>query len=291
MKSLKNQRGITLIALIITVIVLIILASITISAITGKNGIIQKSRAAKANTEGSDELERRKTEEAKNEIKDDLKNDEDDVTRTETVSSQVLVVWNDDGHAEERPESVTIQLYRDGQASQTKKLTVANNWRSDLGVLSQNHDWTISEMTAVDNYTVSITYENYTFIVTYTWADSASTPDDPTPDIPDKYKAVVTFNVINGTWSGGTYSQSTWVVLTDSNGNPATPAEGGTYKIPDGMVPTSTPNVGYSVGYWNSNPSGATINGNTTFTYTYSPIPVIPPPDPGTDIPDPDVPL
>ena len=37
-KTLKNEKGITILALIITVIVLLILSGITISGLTGGNG-------------------------------------------------------------------------------------------------------------------------------------------------------------------------------------------------------------------------------------------------------------
>ena len=47
MKRLKNNRGITLLALIVTIIVLLILAGITIGMITGDNGIITKTEEAK----------------------------------------------------------------------------------------------------------------------------------------------------------------------------------------------------------------------------------------------------
>lgn len=60
MKSLKNKkmnRGITLIALIITVIVLLILAAITIGSITGKNGIIKQANDAKSQVEIAEEME------------------------------------------------------------------------------------------------------------------------------------------------------------------------------------------------------------------------------------------
>ena len=40
---LNNKKGITLIALVITIIVLLILAGITIASITGENGILRKS--------------------------------------------------------------------------------------------------------------------------------------------------------------------------------------------------------------------------------------------------------
>lgn len=50
---MKNQKGITLIALVVTIVVLLILAGTSIAMLTGENGIItnaQKSTAA--NTEG-----------------------------------------------------------------------------------------------------------------------------------------------------------------------------------------------------------------------------------------------
>lgn len=42
--NLKNKRGITLIALVITIIVLLILAGVTVATLTGDNRIITKSR-------------------------------------------------------------------------------------------------------------------------------------------------------------------------------------------------------------------------------------------------------
>lgn len=42
----KNQKGITLVALVITIIVLLILAGITISLTLGENGIINRAKEA-----------------------------------------------------------------------------------------------------------------------------------------------------------------------------------------------------------------------------------------------------
>ena len=50
-KILKRENGITLIALVITIIVLIILAGISISLILGDNGIVEKAKQAKEQTE------------------------------------------------------------------------------------------------------------------------------------------------------------------------------------------------------------------------------------------------
>ena len=46
MKGLKN-KGITLIALVITIIILLILAGVSISMISGENGILTKATEAK----------------------------------------------------------------------------------------------------------------------------------------------------------------------------------------------------------------------------------------------------
>lgn len=54
---MKKETGITLLALVITIIVLIILAGITISAITGDNGIIGNAGMAKEKTEIANEKE------------------------------------------------------------------------------------------------------------------------------------------------------------------------------------------------------------------------------------------
>ena len=51
MKNRRKDKGITLIALIITIIILIILATISIGALTGDNGIIDQAHTAKENTE------------------------------------------------------------------------------------------------------------------------------------------------------------------------------------------------------------------------------------------------
>ena len=58
MKRLKENKGITLVALIITIIVLLIIAAVTIMALDGEDGIISKSRQAKADYEKGQEEER-----------------------------------------------------------------------------------------------------------------------------------------------------------------------------------------------------------------------------------------
>ncbi len=58
LKQTKKQKGITLIALVITVIVLLILAAVTINALSGDNGILKRATEAKQKTGRADALEK-----------------------------------------------------------------------------------------------------------------------------------------------------------------------------------------------------------------------------------------
>ena len=49
----KSSRGITLIALVITIIVLLILAGVTIATLSGDNGILSRAQNSKEETRGA----------------------------------------------------------------------------------------------------------------------------------------------------------------------------------------------------------------------------------------------
>ena len=55
---MKQGKAITLIALVITIIVLLILAGVTIATLTGDNGLLQKATDAKQKSEEAAALEK-----------------------------------------------------------------------------------------------------------------------------------------------------------------------------------------------------------------------------------------
>ena len=57
----KSKKGITLIALVITIIILLILAGVSISALSGDSGLIRRAGNAKEQTEIAEEKEIIKT--------------------------------------------------------------------------------------------------------------------------------------------------------------------------------------------------------------------------------------
>ena len=55
---MKEQKGITLIALVITIIVLLILAGVSIAMLTGENGLLTQSQRAAAETKVAEAKDR-----------------------------------------------------------------------------------------------------------------------------------------------------------------------------------------------------------------------------------------
>ena len=100
----NNQKGITLIALVITIIVLLILAGVAISMLSGENGILKQAASAKVETETAQAVEEVELMKAEAIIYDKTanKNDEAETTitndegveETKTASLQELIQEN-----------------------------------------------------------------------------------------------------------------------------------------------------------------------------------------------------
>ena len=109
----------------------------------------------------------------------------------DTEKRKVLKVWNDAGQERERPDRITIQLLKNGEIYDTVTLSERNNWRyswNDLPKYDKNGlpiDWRVVEVTP-DGYTVSITQEAGTFVVTNTPIQPPENPPVTPPVNPPK---------------------------------------------------------------------------------------------------------
>lgn len=102
----------------------------------------------------------------------------------DTVTRKVLKVWDDDGAEDRRPREITVELLKNGRVYDTVKLSEKNNWRCTWSDLDADARWSVTEKT-VSGYTVSITREGITFVVTNTKTpDRTDTP--PKPSNPSK---------------------------------------------------------------------------------------------------------
>ena len=94
---------------------------------------------------------------------------------------EVIKVWKDDCHKDQRPQSITINLICDGEVYDTITLPHNGAWRYTWEDLETNHQWTVTEET-VDGYRPpGIRQEANTIHIT----DTCSTPTPPPqPDKP-----------------------------------------------------------------------------------------------------------
>lgn len=88
----KKNKGITLIALVITIIVLLILAGVSIATLTGDNGLLSKAQEAKEKTE---EARRKEEQELKNvEIQLQMQQNGDIANMPDLKEGMIPVKWN-----------------------------------------------------------------------------------------------------------------------------------------------------------------------------------------------------
>ncbi len=96
------------------------------------------------------------------------------------TSISVIKVWKDDGNESDRPDSITVELLRDGKVYDTKQLSKSNNWRYTWNGLSKGNTWVINEVGAPsDKYTVTTVSEGSVFTVTNTHTTDIDDPDTP----------------------------------------------------------------------------------------------------------------
>lgn len=100
---------------------------------------------------------------------------------------RVLKVW-DDGGSISRPAQITVALLQDGQVYDTVDLTEDNNWRYSWDELDGNSDWQIVESSGSGGYTVSVSLQGVTFVVTNSYNPPPPVtppPVNPPGDPPD----------------------------------------------------------------------------------------------------------
>ena len=90
------------------------------------------------------------------------------------VNIRVLKIWDDWWYTEDRPTSVTVHLYCDGQEVDSVVLSERCSWRCEWTELSGEKEWTISE-DYVKDYTVTIRQNGDRYMITNRY-------DKPAPD-------------------------------------------------------------------------------------------------------------
>lgn len=97
---------------------------------------------------------------------------------------EVVKIWKDDCHKDQRPRSIAIQLICDGEVWDTITLPHEGAWNYTWKDLETNHHWTVTEEKADGYQEPEVRQEGNTFIVTNI-CNKPTTPSNPdTPSLP-----------------------------------------------------------------------------------------------------------
>ena len=103
---------------------------------------------------------------------------------TEETYCKVLKVWDDAGYTSSRPQSVEMQLLKDGEVFDTVTLSKENNWAYTWKGLDPTCRYVVVEKESCGYYPV-VSYEGITYVVVNTVnPELPPTPQDPTPPDP-----------------------------------------------------------------------------------------------------------
>ncbi len=113
-------------------------------------------------------------------VKADVKYSVSQSKQNGITSFKVLKVWNDTGFEKFRPETVTVQLLKDGEIYDTVILGSDNNWCFEWKDLSAESYWTCVEK-KINGYYASARQEGNKFILTNTYFTRKQPPAPVAP--------------------------------------------------------------------------------------------------------------
>lgn len=89
----------------------------------------------------------------------------------ENIDISVIKVWDDQSSTAVRPQSITVQLLCDGEIFDSVVLSEDNGWRHTWQRLESSHSWLVVEEEVPSGYTLIVSKEGWTFILTNSAVD------------------------------------------------------------------------------------------------------------------------
>ena len=151
---IKGKNGITLIALVITIIILLILAGVSIAMLTGNNGILTQAKLAKENTQAAKEDEENKLANNNNYINEQLGN---------AVPGEIVSETKKDNYVDSNGDKATVPAgFTVSKIAEEQKvsegLVIYDIPESEIA----NVDWTTKNVDGA--YNVQILYNQFVWI-------------------------------------------------------------------------------------------------------------------------------
>ena len=121
------------------------------------------------------------------------------VQKDEFVKYKILKLWKDIGNKNSRPNSVKVDILKDGVFEKTVILSAKNNWFYSFKALDDGSVWSVVERNVAKNYRVKISKNKTTFTLTNTHENN----EDPNKKPPYK----------DAPGTGDTFNNTLYVML------------------------------------------------------------------------------
>lgn len=95
----------------------------------------------------------------------------------EKIEFKVLKLWRGDEGRSDRPESVEVEIFRDGISYEKVVLSEENHWSYTWSAKDDGANWSVVERNVPHGYTMTVEERESSFVITNTLI--SSTPDDP----------------------------------------------------------------------------------------------------------------
>lgn len=82
------------------------------------------------------------------------------------ITHKVVKLWKDEGAENKRPASVEVDIFRNGALYSTQTLSAENNWSYTWNTPDDGSQWHAAERAVPENYTVTVTAEGNTIVIT-----------------------------------------------------------------------------------------------------------------------------
>ena len=103
------------------------------------------------------------------------------VDSDEEIQLKLLKLWKGDQGQTNRPETVTVEIFRNGVSCETVVLSEENHWCYTWSAKDDGATWFVVERNVPQGYSMNVEQKESAFVLTNTWIPTTpEDPDDPT---------------------------------------------------------------------------------------------------------------
>ena len=95
----------------------------------------------------------------------------------EKTEFRVLKLWRGDEDRNDRPKSIEVEIFCNGNSYKTVILSEENHWAYSWSANNDGSKWTVVERNVPQGYTMTVEERGSSFVLTNTWTPTY--PDDP----------------------------------------------------------------------------------------------------------------